>query len=709
MLRIDLMLKTEHNLSTTGLRTTDWYKSATRWTQLTFVEDDPQRYDPDFWVDVFKRTKSNAICLSAGGYIAFYPSEIPFHYVSKFMGDTDPFGRLVDEARKLDMHVMARVDPHAIHADAAEAHPEWVSLTVDRQPREHWAMPGIYVTCAYSSYNFDFMTKVIVEIAEKYDIDALFGNRWQGHGICYCKACEDNFRAASGYELPETNTASDPVWQAWAAWRRTTLTQLVAHWDTEVKKVKPHASFIPNMSGSSLMEFDLSVIKKHCPILFVDHQGRRNVEPAWSAGRNGKRIRATFRDRPVGLITSIGPEEIPRWKDSVQTGPEIEQWIHAGITQGLFPWFTKFNACIPDDRWVQPTANAFNLHAKVEPVLGTMLPTAEIAIIDPATTLRHWDPDKRHLAELNDMGFYHALVEARLPFEFLSDQIMTAETLSSYKLIILANATYLSDEQCEAIRAYVAAGGSVVAAHQTSLFDEKGVARSDFGLSDVFGVTMTSAPRSAVRNSYVVVNGDHPINQGFGSATRIIGGTEDVAVEPIATIEQPFLKIPDFPDLPMEEVYPRLAPQGVGVAARSTDAGGRVVYFPWNIGDVFWTYMAEDQGRLIANSVKWALGKTPEVEVEGKGVFDIGLHSDTDGRALCLLNLTNPMMMKGPLRETWPVGPVTVSLEIPLGKKIKSASLLVAGHDVPFRISGDRASVDISEIETMEVVHLRWE
>jgi hypothetical protein len=158
----------------------------------------------------------------------------------------------------------------------------------------------------------------------------------------------------------------------------------------------------------------------------------------------------------------------------------------------------------------------------------------------------------------------------------------------------------------------------------------------------------------------------------------------------------------------MEEVYPRLAPQGVGVAARSTDAGGRVVYFPWNIGDVFWTYMAEDQGRLIANSVKWALGKTPEVEVEGKGVFDIGLHSDTDGRALCLLNLTNPMMMKGPLRETWPVGPVTVSLEIPLGKKIKSASLLVAGHDVPFRISGDRASVDISEIETMEV-HLRWE
>ncbi len=702
------MLKLEDSPAMPGLRSPDWYKTATRWTQLTFVEDDPQRYDPDFWVDVFKRTESNALCLSAGGYIAYYPSEIPLHYVSKYIGDTDPFGRLVDEARKLDMHVMARVDPHAIHADAAEAHPEWVSLTVDRQPREHWALPGIYVTCAYSSYNFDFMTKVIVEIAEKYDIDALFGNRWQGHGVCYCKACEDNFRDYSGYELPETSVAADPVWQAWAAWRRTTLTKLVAHWDTEVKKVKPHASFIPNMSGSSLMEFDLSVIKKHCPILFVDHQGRRNVEPAWSAGRNGKRIRATFRDRPVGLITSIGPEEIPRWKDSVQSGPEIEQWIHAGVTQGLFPWFTKFNACIPDDRWVEPTANAFRLHAKVEDALTGTQPTAEIAIIDPATTLRHWDPDKRHLAELNDMGFYQALVEARLPFEFISDQVMTAEALKRFKLVILANATYLSDEQCQAISDYVAAGGSVVAAHQTSLYDEKGEARADFGLADVFGVTMKSPPRDKVRNSYVAINGTHPINRGYHNSQRIIGGTELIAVEPTTTIDQPFLTVPDFPDLPMEEVYPRLPPQGVGVAARTTEAGGRVVYIPWNIGEVFWTYLAPDQGMLIANAVKWALGKTPEVTVDGKGVFDLGLHDSDKGRTLCVLNLTNPMMMKGPLRDTWPVGPLKVSIEIPEGKTIASAKLLVAGEEVDVTVQDNRVTLDITEIETMEVVHLVW-
>ena len=134
------------------------------------------------------------------------------------------------------------------------------------------------------------------------------------------------------------------------------------------------------MGGASLMEFDLSLIEKHCPFLVVDDQGRRGVEPIWAAGRNGKRMRATFRDRPVVLITSIGPEEEHRWKDSVTTGPEMEAWITNGAVHGMLPWFTKFNGCVPDDRWVQPVADAFALHARLEPVLGGMTPVAEIAL-----------------------------------------------------------------------------------------------------------------------------------------------------------------------------------------------------------------------------------------------------------------------------------------------------------------------------------------
>lgn len=696
------------NSSPTESRSREWYRSATRWTQLTFAEDDPARYDPEFWIDLFRRTKSNAVCLSAGGYIAYYPSDIPLHYVSKFIGDSDPFGEIVEGARRLGMHVMARVDPHAIHEEAARAHPEWVAIDKDGNPREHWAFPGIYVTDALGSYNRDFTTDVIREIVERYDIDAVFANRWQGHGISYSEENRKRFRDETGFELPLAADATDPAWQAWAAWRRRILTDLVIHWDETVKAIRPHASFIPNMSGSSLMEFDLSLIQKHCPILFVDHQARRGVEVGWSAGRNGKRIRGTFRDRPVGLITSIGPEEEYRWKDSVQSGEEIKLWIHDGIAQGLFPWFTKFNACVPDQRWVKPVVEAFNLHADIEPWLENMQPTAEIAVIDPSTTLRHWAPEERHLAERNDLGFYHALVEARIPFEFLSDQVMTREELDRFKLIILANATYLSDAQCEAIDAYVRRGGSVVAANETSLYDAAGRRRADFGLAETFAASMTAPARGPVKNTYIALSSTHPLNDGYEGASRIIGGTRLIAVEPKEGVSTPFLYVPDFPDLPMEEVYPREEPKGAAMVARDTGYGGRTVYIPWNIGEIFWEVLAPDHGRLIANAVNWALGKDHRVTVEGKGVLDIAVHESRGALAVCLVNLTNPMMMKGPLREIFPIGQQRVSVALPQGCKGASARLLVSDQECICSAVHGRVEIEIPSIEAMEVVHLTW-
>lgn len=700
-----LDVKTE---ATPFLRTPDWYKSATRWTQLTLAEDDPVKFDPAFWIDVFKRTKSNATCLSAGGYIAYYPSKVPFHYVSKFIGDSDPFGTLVEGARRLDMHVMARVDPHAIHQDAADAHPEWIAVTKDGKPWRHWAYPDVWVTCAYSDYNFEFMPEVLREITREYDIDAIFANRWQGHGVCYCENCRRNFKDASGHDLPLAANADDPAWRAWAGWRRTVLSRLVVEWDDAMKAIKPQTSFIPNMGSISLMEFDLGLIEKHCPFLPVDDQGRRGTEPIWMAGRDGKRMRATFRDRPAILITSIGPEEVHRWKDSVTTGPEMQAWMTDGIAHGLLPWFTKFNGVVPDTRWVAPIADTFHVHAELEPVLAATAPTAEIAILDPATTLRHHGPETRATAEQDDLGFYQALIEARIPFEMLSDQVMTAESLDWFKLVILANAACLSDAQIEMLEAYVGRGGSVVAAFESSTRDEAGTPRNALGLGKLLGATLISPSRGPVKNTYVAINGDHPIAAGYEGANRIIGGTHLLAVDAADDTVAPFLFVPDFPDLPMEEVYPREEPRGAAVIAREHAGGGRTVYIPWNVGGTFWQVLAADHQRLIENAVRWALGKRPEVEISGQAVLDIALREGKDQTALAMVNLTNPMMMKGPIREVYPAGPQVVSFAMPQGKSATEVRLLVAGAEANSKVVGDRLEVEVPGIDVIEVVHVTW-
>ena len=177
----------------------------------------------------------------------------------------------------------------------------------------------------------------------------------------------------------------------------------------------------------------------------------------------------------------------------------------------------------------------------------------------------------RRLAESDDLGFYQALVEAKLPFEFLSDQMMTPERLDAFKVVILANARCLSDAQCSMLEDYVAGGGSVVAAFETSTRDENGHERDGFGLEKLFGARLVAPVRGPVKNTYVALNGTHPINRGYDGANRIMGGTRLLGVEALDGAEEPFLFVPDFPDLPMEEVYPRverdLACVGIEVVA----------------------------------------------------------------------------------------------------------------------------------------------
>ncbi len=171
----------------------NWAEYPLRWAQLTLVENDPGTFDPDFWLSYFERVRAQGACLSAGGYVCYYPTEIPLHHRSAWMGDTDLFGTLAEGCRKRGMVVLARTDPHAVHQDVFDAHPDWVATDPDGSPRRHWSMPEAWVTCALGPYNFEFMTEVHREIVRRYDVQGIFSNRWAGHGICYCEHCRRNF------------------------------------------------------------------------------------------------------------------------------------------------------------------------------------------------------------------------------------------------------------------------------------------------------------------------------------------------------------------------------------------------------------------------------------------------------------------------------------------------------------------------------------
>ena len=385
----------------------NWFDRPMRWAQLTLTETDPVNYDVNLWLDFFKQAHCDAACLSAGGCVCYYPTQIPLHFRSPWMGDRDPFGELYEGCRKMGMNVIARTDPHAVHQDVYEAHPDWIMVGSDGKPVRHWADPDLWVTCALGPYNFEYMTEVTREIVRMYPVDGIFSNRWSGHGICYCAHCQRNFKQATGFDLPHGGETpvlfrllrgqetggdrkrDDPAIKAYIGWWQDRLFELWDVWDREIRAIVPHARYIPNSGGTHGM-LDMKRIGEKAEILFADRQARRGLQPSWSNGKNGKEYRSTLGRKPIGGIFSMGVEERYRWKDSIQNPAEFQLFVADGVANGLRPWFTKFGGVIYDPRWLKPVADMYTMYSQWEPYLRNEAPVARVALVYSQQTWNYY-------------------------------------------------------------------------------------------------------------------------------------------------------------------------------------------------------------------------------------------------------------------------------------------------------------------------------
>jgi hypothetical protein len=691
--------------------TPTWVAKPMRWAQLTLVENDPVNYDLAFWLDYFQRTHSDAACLSAGGCVAYYPTQIPFHHRSAWLGDRDVFGELLSGCRKLGMVVIARTDPHATYDDVQAAHPDWIAVDAQGNPRRHWASPEMWVTCALGPYNFDFMTSVHEEIMSRYALDGIFINRWDGSGQCFCEHCRKNFHDSSGFDLPRTADPQDPARRAYILWRQQRLFDLWRLWDDSVRKINPNSCVIPNTGGGALSSLDMKRISELTPMLVADRQARRGLTPPWANGKNGKEFRSTMGRKPIAGLFSVGLEEPERWKDSVQSGPEIRIWVLDGIANGMRPWFSKFSGTLYDRRWLPVVEDIFEWHQGVERYMRHETPLARVALVYSQQTALFYGGD-RAAAQVEDytLGWYQALVEARIPFEMAHDHMLDAAHVGQFKSLILPNIAALSDAQCDDLRAFVKNGGSLIATYETSLYDEWGVRRKDFGLADLFGVAWTGRSEGPMQNSYLRLEHDaaagNPLFAGLEDAPRIINGVWRLEVDLRAEFAPaPLTLIPSYPDLPMEKVYPRQPKTNVaGVYLRDLAPAGRVAYFPWDIDRTFWEVLSVDHFKLLRNTVKWATNETQMVEVTGPGVLDVVAWQNQDSIVVHLVNLTNPMTMKGPYREFVPVGAQSVRVRLPAGTRAKKISLLVAEKTPVVQDRDSEITINVPSILDHEVV-----
>src|SRR6266567_2443209 len=87
-----------------------WYATMRRCGQLNFNERDPLTLDVAAWIDYWASLRVNALLVNGGGIMAFYPTEVPYHHRSAFLGTRDLFGEMAAAARTRGIRVVARMD-----------------------------------------------------------------------------------------------------------------------------------------------------------------------------------------------------------------------------------------------------------------------------------------------------------------------------------------------------------------------------------------------------------------------------------------------------------------------------------------------------------------------------------------------------------------------------------------------------------------------
>jgi hypothetical protein len=683
-----------------------WFDRSMRWIQFAMVENDPGRFDPDFWLAYFKKIHADGVLLNAGGGVAFYPTHIPLHHRSSWLGNSDPFGYMVNGCRKMNMTIIARTDSHAARQAVYDAHPDWIQVQLNGEKRRHWANPELWVTCPLGPYNFEFMDQVHQEIMQGYDPSGIFCNRWTGNGICYCVHCVKNFRDYANSALPATSDRIDPVFRKYSEWRVSRLKELWFLWDAGIRKIDPSARFIPNGFPDKLLTGEKS------DFFFADEQSRSGMIPPWLNARGAKELRASLGMKPLVGIYSVGVIDEHRWTDSMQNGAEIRIWAAEGLAHGKRPCFVKFSGVMYDNRrWVDTIPGIYEECYKHEKYLRNTAPIVRVGMLYSEQTDRNyggaaWQQNSHN----HSNGMYQALVESRIPFDMVNDHLLDEEHLKRFKLLVLPNIAALSYVQCALLKQFVENGGSIVATFETSLYDEEGKARENFGLADVFGVSYDKGVEGPMQNSYLKFKSDpvtkafHPVLDGLENVFRVINFIYRVKVQPAVDFPSPVTLIPTYPDLPMEDVYPRIPDTNTRELYLREYGKGRVAYFPGDADRSFWEILNTDHLQLIGNTLKWALNEKPVIDVKGLGMIDIAVWKQKESMTVHLVNLTNPMMMKGPYRELIPSPAQEVRFDVPSGSKVNDVRLLISGGIVNQKVEGETISLTIPQILDHEII-----
>jgi len=670
-----------------------WYRKMRRCGQLNFNERDPESLDIDPWLDYWTSLKLDTLLLSAGGIVAFYPTRIPYHHKSQYLGSRDLFGDFARAAQRRGIRVVARLDCNWAYEEALEARPEWFEREENGQPRRHNESPWLFRTCMFSTYFSEQVPAIIREINALYDVDGFFTNGWPSTGrppVCHCQSCR-RLGPRQGPRYFEQHL--ERVLEIWKLW------------DQTAREKKPDSVYVGNLGGGIRAVTNLKQIAEVAGWFNADHQGRSGQTPIWDCAQQGRVAQAVMKGRTITNVTGSYANTRPLWRHTSKAPAEATLWMAQTTASGMVPWYHWLGGSPEDLRWRETGRRFYQWLALHERHFVNRGSITNLAVVFSQRANALYTPPGGGDATEFLQGLYYALLEGRFVFDFVHEDDLSPAVLKKYSALILPNVALLSDEQCRQLREYARGGGSLLASFETGCYNQAGERRAEPALADLFGIRAAGAVQGPHGNSYYArIEAPHEIWRDFRE-TRLLPGAEyrlpvKIAGRPLLSVVLP------YPAYPPEMVYPRTPQTDEPAIALLEEGSSRRVYFPGDVDRSCWRTTNPDLSLLLANAIRWLLRGRSPVSVTGEGMAEIFAWRTEPGFAVHILNYNNPNMLRGWVRRNYPLGPQRVRFQAPGGLRIAAVRALRAGADLAFTQKGAVVEFTVPKVDDYEVAAL---
>ncbi len=670
----------------------------------------------EHFAEVMLKCNANTVRFSGisqnGNYVNYNSEFFPKHPA---LGERDLLRELADEFKKHDdLHLFPYNSLGYFINDAVASgkDPDWrqVNASGDYMPMS-WSGSTGYWVCLNSPGYVNTYAAACKEIVEKYDVSGMYfdGPRWGWGGDCYCQFCRKFVKDTFGVE-PD-NAAMDKyraeIRKHGFEYSMKTITDAIKL----VKNIPVIHNFAIHKPGMYGLMTDIT----DGGLVAEIHRGHSYLMNIF------KQIKSsTAFDRACWAYSP------PGYYNDYVTYDNLDPMLFGmlELAHGCTPIVETMHPYMYDETGVPAIRRMYDmieahegLFFDYKPVPYMVMPFSRQNVKTMGSYETFW------------RGTLAALTHAHHQFNATLDEDLTLENLKKYKVLYLTNMGCMSDEQMEAVRAYVKQGGGLIATYQTSLFDENGKSREDFGLKDLFkagfeGLDSRSRAPSYGPAVYFRMTIDHPITKGLGKGKRIaydytfvsnshdkyakishLAGAEVIADIQYAVEDPEWIKNG-------ERIFagPYVLNDGPASIVASTYGKGRVVYIAPALEMLYDARGFSTVRKVLSNAVEWVAGGQRVLDVKGPAALIAYLTEKDDKRALHLINYTGNNNEGAIYKVEWvaPLYDIEATVKNPAGKKLIKASLLTSGKKVKFERNGDYATITIPKIEVYECIMLTY-